>query len=111
MDGEPSFRSARTKAVLRTMCIRKFWFPPRSGDLLPMETFWANTMQALTKKVAASRRWAMGVKVNKTNLKAWEGMVIRTIKKRSPLFIRRLISGMKTRVEALVKNKGGPIRW
>lgn len=75
------------------------------------ETFWANTMQALTKKAAASHRWAMGVKINKTNLKAWEGMVVRTIKKRSPLFIRRLISGMKTRVEALVKNKGGPIRW
>ena len=111
MDGEPSFRSMLVKQTLADLKIKKFEVPPRSGDTAPMETVWADRTKARDSFVMNSPAWSKGKRNTKANKAQWAKDVTKVIWKAKRTFLTKLVDGMKKRAAALVKNKGGPIRW
>jgi len=111
MDGAPEFRTHVFQAAMKACGMSKFGIPPRSGDLAPIETMWAQVVKDLNKIVMKSRRWKNGAKNNKANRAAWAKLVMKTVRKRPAQTLLALSRSMAKRVAAVIANRGGPTRW
>jgi len=51
IDGEPAFAKMQRNGDFEEMGIKIFNIPPRSGDMAPMETFWADAARDINRYV------------------------------------------------------------
>lgn len=105
-DNCPIHKSVLSKLVKEDADIKVMDWPPQSPDLNPIENCWAKLKSMLGNnaalKVAKGPAKASAVIVKEAT-KAW--------KRISPQYILSLIKSMPTRIQKVIKAKGGPIKY
>jgi len=109
-DGDGAFKSFLFEQYCKEAGIDLIEWPPYSADLAPMENTWAEGDSRLEVEVNASRTWRTGVKVNQTNLKAWDVLVHKKFRGIPSSFYVNAAAGMEARIARMVELKGARIR-
>jgi hypothetical protein len=114
VDGDPAHRTDAVRRVWKSRRFRILQVPARSGDVAPMETVWSLIKRDLAEAVSRSPKWRAGVNPTVGNVKAWGAFVLKvakgTARKRKSTWLR-LRESFPKRVGALVRSRGGPIRY
>ena len=102
-DNAPGHAAKEIVALIASLAIKGFKWPPYSPDLNPIETVWKYMKEFLQEKYGDLRFW------NYEDLKqkiteAWETVV-------TPGLLRELIKGMPDRMQAVIDAKGKFIKY
>jgi transposase len=96
-DGAPAHTSGLVTTYLHSKKITVLPWPPQSPDLNLIENVWRNMKNRLKANYDTEMELRASV------LQEWEGL--------KDSFIKKLYNGMRKRLQAVVRAKGGPTRY